>query len=386
MINIFIIGSKGIPARYGGFESFVENLTGNKKSGEIRYHVSCMSETNSEFVHNNARCFNVKVGKFGSARAVVYDLLSLGRSLDYIEMNNLKGSIIYILACRIGPFMKFYERRIKKLGVKIYVNPDGHEWLRSKWNFLIRQYWKHSERLMVKHADLMICDSLQIQKYINLHYSKYTVPTAFIPYGSDASERDMIKYKNKYDAWCKEHITKPKGYFLIVGRFVPENNYELMIKEFMKSNSKRDLVIVSNVEKNDFYKKLLKTTNFDKDQRIKFVGTVYDSGLLKNIRDGAFAYIHGHEVGGTNPSLLEALASTDLNILLDVPFNTEVGQNAAIYFSKQENSLKAIIEAAERLSPDSISDYAVRSRKRILESYTWDKVISDYENRFITVS
>ncbi len=385
MINIFIIGSKGIPARYGGFESFVENLTGNRKSSEIKYHVSCMSDNDSEFVHNGARCFSVKVGRLGSARAVVYDILSLGRSLEYIEKNNLKGSIIYILACRIGPFMKFYQRRIKKLGVKIYVNPDGHEWLRSKWNFLIRQYWKHSERLMVKHASLMICDSLQIQKYINERYRKYATPATFIPYGSDASEWDRQKFMGKYDAWCKEHIVKPKGYYLIVGRFVPENNYEVMIREFIKSNSKRDLIIVSNVEKNDFYKRLLKATNFNADQRIKFVGTVYDGELLKMIRDGAFAYIHGHEVGGTNPSLLEALASTNLNILLNVPFNTEVGQNAAIYFSKQEDSLKAVIDAAERLTSDNISDYAKRSRKRILESYTWDKVINDYESRFKAV-
>lgn len=385
MINIFIIGCKGIPARYGGFESFVENLTGNRKSAEIKYHVSCISDNDSEFVHNGARCFSVKVGRFGSARAVVYDVLSLGRSLDYIEKNNLKGSIIYILACRIGPFMKFYQRRIKKLGVIIYVNPDGHEWLRSKWSFPVRQYWKHSERLMVKYAKLMICDSLQIQKYINEHYKKYATPTIFIPYGSDTSELDKQKFMDKYNAWCREHIVKPKGYYLIVGRFVPENNYEVMIREFIKSNSKRDLIIVSNVEKNDFYKRLLKATNFNADERIKFVGTVYDGELLKMIRDGAFAYIHGHEVGGTNPSLLEALASTKLNILLDVPFNTEVGKNAAIYFSKQENSLKAIIEAAERLTSDDIIDYGNRSRKRILESYTWDKVINDYEDRFKAV-
>lgn len=119
-----------------------------------------------------------------------------------------------------------------------------------------------------------------------------------------------------------------------MGRFVPENNYETMIREFMKSNSKKDFVLITNVEQNKFYDQLLKDTGFDKDPRVKFVGTVYDQELLKYIRENAFAYFHGHEVGGTNPSLLEALASTKLNLLLDVGFNREVGENGAIYWKK----------------------------------------------------
>ncbi|PGS79420.1 glycosyl transferase, partial [Bacillus anthracis] len=122
----------------------------------------------------------------------------------------------------------------------------------------------------------------------------------------------------------------------------------LMVREFMKSDSKKDFVIISNVEQNQFYQDLLATTNFDKDPRVKFVGTVYDQELLKKVRENAFAYFHGHEVGGTNPSLLEALAYTKLNMLLDVVFNEEVGEAGAVYFSKESGSLANLIYEVEQ--------------------------------------
>lgn len=110
MKNIFIIGSKGIPARYGGFETFVDKLTFHKKNIDIKYHVACLAEDEKEFEYNNARCFNVKVKNIGSARAVLYDIKALKMAEKYIKKNNLKDSIIYILACRIGPFLAFYKK------------------------------------------------------------------------------------------------------------------------------------------------------------------------------------------------------------------------------------------------------------------------------------
>ena len=172
MKNVFIIGSKGIPAKYGGFETFVEKLTEQQKSKEIKYHVSCLAEDTREFQHNGARCFNVKVPNIGAAKAVYYDIAALKVCIKYIKENKVENPIIYILACRIGPFIGFYKRQLNKLGVSLFVNPDGHEWKRGKWNAAIRQYWKISERLMVKHADLLICDSVNIEKYIKDDYKK----------------------------------------------------------------------------------------------------------------------------------------------------------------------------------------------------------------------
>ena len=383
MVNVFIIGSKGIPANYGGFETFVDKLTEFSDNKEIKYHVSCLSDNSEEFEYNGARCFNIPVKDIGSAKAVVYDVQALDECIKYIEKNNIQNSIIYILACRIGPFIGKYKKKMKKLGIKLYVNPDGNEWRRSKWNYAIRKYWKLSESLMIKHADLLVCDSKGIESYIHNEYSRYNPKTTFIAYGSDIEKSKLLNDDQKLLDWYKEHSIKENNYYLIVGRFVPENNYLLMIKEFMKSNSKKDLVIISNVEQNKFYNNLLEETNFTSDNRIKFVGTVYDQELLKKIRENAYGYIHGHEVGGTNPSLLEALASTKLNLLLDVVFNKEVGLDGAIYFNKEDYSLANLIDSADKFSDKEIEELSTKAKKRIENEYTWRYIVDKYETLFL---
>ena len=382
MKNIFIIGSKGIPANYGGFETFVEKLTEKKISEDIQYHVACMSNNNSEFIHNNARCFNINVPNIGAAKAIYYDIYALKTSLEYIKRNNIDNAIIYILACRIGPFLNYYKKIAQKLNVKIYVNPDGHEWKRAKWNYCIKKYWKFSEKLMVKHADLLICDSVNIEKYILNDYKKYRPRTKYIAYGAESIVTDKSD-EEKLRLWYEEKDIKAKKYFLIVGRFVPENNYELVIREFAKSNIEKDLVIITNYENNKFYNSLKARTRFEDDNRIKFVGTVYDHKLLKLIRENAYGYIHGHEVGGTNPSLLEALATTDLNLLLDVGFNEEVAQDAAVYFNKKNDNLKQLLEKINNLNKKEVELLSSKAKKRILEGYTWDHIINLYEQLFL---
>lgn len=377
MRHVFIIGSKGIPANYGGFETFVEKLTEGRKSNQIKYHVSCLSDNCDEFEYNGARCFNIKVPDIGAAKAVYYDIVSLRESIKYIKKNNINNPIVYILACRIGPFVSFYKKKLKKLGGFLFVNPDGHEWKRAKWNLAIRQYWKLSEKLMVKHADLLICDSINIENYIKEDYKKYNPKTTFIAYGADIEKSKLDDNDKKLISWYKEKNVKPKDYYLVVGRFVPENNYETMITEFMKSKTKKDFVIITNVEKNKFYEELKKKTKFNKDNRIKFVGTVYDQQLLSKIRENAYGYIHGHEVGGTNPSLLEALATTNLNLLLDVGFNKEVGEDCTLYFSKEEGSLANLIN--NELENNEICELGIKAKKRIDEEYSWLKIINKYE-------
>ena len=153
-----------------------------------------------------------------------------------------------------------------------------------------------------------------------------------------------------------------------------------MIRGFLASNSKKDFVLITNVEQNKFYNQLLASTSFDKDPRVKFVGTVYDQELLKYIRENAFAYFHGHEVGGTNPSLHEALESTKLNLLLDVGFNREVGEQSAIYWKKDE--LSQVIEEVEQFDEKMIDELDRQSNQRIADAFTWEKIVTDYENLF----
>lgn len=382
MRNVFIIGSKGIPASYGGFETFVDELISRQVSKNIKYHVSCLGNENKEFEYNGAHCFSIKVPNIGAAKAIYYDVKSVQYCMDYIIRNNLKGSIIYILACRIGPFINRYVQKLHNMDCKVYVNPDGHEWKRAKWNYIIRKYWKVSERLMVKHADLLVCDSINIENYIREDYSKYNPNTTFIAYGADTQLSILKDDDEKLTSWYKDKNIKNKNYYLVVGRFVPENNYETMIREFMQSKTKKDFVLITNVENNKFYDILKEKTGFYEDKRIKFVGTVYDKQLLKKIRENAFAYLHGHEVGGTNPSLLEALATTDLNLLLDVGFNREVGEDGALYWNKLNNDLSELINTLDEPNSYDKKGLASNAKDRINNYYGWDLIVNKYENLF----
>ncbi|MBE6088919.1 MAG: glycosyltransferase family 1 protein [Clostridium beijerinckii] len=382
MKHVFIIGSKGIPAKYGGFETFVEKLTEGKKSREIKYHVSCLANNTKTFEHHGARCFNVKVPDIGPAKAVYYDIAALKECIKYIRKNSIKMPIVYILACRIGPFVGHYKKQLNKLGGTLIVNPDGHEWKRAKWNKFIRRYWKVSEGYMVKHADLLVCDSKNIEKYIKEDYKKYSPKTTFIAYGADIKKSKLSDDDIILRQWYKDKNIKKKEYYLVVGRFVPENNYETMIAEFMKSKTNKDFVLITNVEKNKFYDELKNKTEFYKDKRIKFAGTVYNQEILKKIREDAYGYLHGHEVGGTNPSLLEALAITDLNLLLDVGFNREVGEDGAVYFNKENDNLANLINRLENVDEMFIKSLGSKAKDRIKKGYTWSYIIDKYENMF----
>ena len=383
MQHVFIVGSKGIPGAYGGYETFVDKLTEyHKNMQELKYHVACKAKDNKEFEYNNARCFNVKVPNIGPAQAIYYDVKALKKCCKYIKDNKIENPIVYILACRIGPFAAHFKRKINKLGGVVYVNPDGHEWKRAKWSAPVRKYWKYSEKSMVKHADLLICDSKNIEKYIQEDYKKYNPKTTFIAYGSETSASKLQDDDKQFVDWLKEKKLVSKGYYLVVGRFVPENNYETMIKEFMKSNTKKDFALITNVS-DKFLGELKKKTGFDKDSRIKFVGTVYDQELLKKIRENAYGYFHGHEVGGTNPSLLEALGSTELNLLLDVGFNREVAESAALYWNKEDRNLANLIEAADEMTAEQIAEYGRKAKQRIEDAYSWKYISDRYAKKFL---
>lgn len=383
--NVFIVGSKGIPSNYGGYETFVDKLTEyHQNHKNIKYHVACKSTENSEFEYNNARCFNVKVPNIGAAQAIYYDVVALSQCCEYIKKNKIQNPIVYILACRIGPFAAYFKRKIHKLGGQVFVNPDGHEWMRAKWNAIIRKYWKVSEKMMVKHADLLVCDSINIEKYIKETYAKYNPNTTFIAYGAETRKSKLKDDDKKLINWYQEKGLKTKEYYLVVGRFVPENNYETMIKEFMKSNSQKNFAIITTAN-DSFLEELENKLHFKKDSRIKFVGTVYDKELLMKIRENAYGYFHGHEVGGTNPSLLESLGSVNLNLLLDVGFNKEVGQDAAIYWNKEDGNLADLIDKSDKLSEAEIKELGKKAKKRISEAYSWEFISNRYEEIFLNI-
>lgn len=379
--HVFIVGSKGIPAQYGGFETFVENLTAGKIATNIQYHVSCMNNHEKHFKYNNADCFNVKLPIKGAPGRILHVARALSKAEKWKKKNIHEKTIVYILGCRIGPLLIPHAKRMKRLGIKICVNPDGLEWKRDKWNRVEKKFLKYCESCLVRYSDLVICDSLSIKKYVQKKYGNKIAETIYIPYGASIEETYEMEELN---IWYKINELTNKSYYLVVGRFVPENNLELIINEFMKSKTKKDLVIISNFEHNKFYKELAEKTNFQSDVRIKMVGTVYNQDLLRMIRNGAYGYIHGHEVGGTNPSLLESLACTDLNLLLDVAFNKEVALDSALYWKKENGNLEKLLEQVDKMSEEEISRRGDLARRRIKKVYNWEKIIGEYENLWLT--
>lgn len=385
MKHVFIIGSKGIPAKYGGFETFADRLVSGKKSGDISYHVACMDHVAATETYKEAECFHLAVPKIGPAKAVLYDLKAFRYCLREIREKDLSDAVILVLACRLGPFFHGLVRRAHRRGVRVFVNPDGHEWMRAKWNAAIKRYWKYSEKLMVRDADLLLCDSMEMERYIREEYKDLSPKTTYLSYGADtASETVPEKERVSYEAWLTEHRLTRDGYALVVGRFVPENNYETMLREYLSTSLTMPLVLICNVEKNRFYEKLAAALPLETDSRVLFAGTVYDEELLRQIRSGAAFYIHGHEVGGTNPTLLEALGSTEVNLLLDVPFNREVGADAAFYWTKEEGSLGELCEFAAKLGTPQRKAWGFKAKNRIREAYAWGDIILRYEELFLS--
>ena len=382
MKHVFIIGSRGLPAKYGGFETFVNELVSHQVSDNLQYHVACLSDDShhQHSTYKNVDCFTINPPKLGPARVIAYDMMAIDYALKLIQKEEIKEPIFYILGNTIGGFVAPFARRIHRMGGKVFINPDGLEWKRSQWSKPVQAYLKHSEKMMTKYADLVISDNEGIESYIQEAYpwSK----TTFIAYGTDLTptnfSKDSVQVRTFFDQWGIEE----KGYYLIIGRFVPENNYAAAIREFMASDTRRDLVIVCNHEGSSYFEQLRQETRFDQDSRIKFVGTVYDKDLLKYLRQECRAYIHGHEVGGTNPSLLEALAQTNENLVLGVDFNRKVALNTAHYWSKETGSLTSLINHVDG-QPES-HNLGQAAKRHMQEHYTWEEIVRQYEDLFLT--
>ena len=381
MQHVFIIGSRGLPAQYGGFETFVDQLVSHPVSPDIQYHVACLSNDQAyqHFDYKGVDCFTIKAPKLGPARVIAYDMMAINYALKVIKKQGIKKPIFYVLGNTIGAFVAPFARKIHKMGGKFYINPDGLEWKRAKWAKPIQAYLKYSEKIMTRHADLVISDNPGIESYIKEAYpwSK----TTYIAYGTDLSPTSLTSQDRKVRELYQKWETYEKNYYLILGRFVPENNYETAIREFMASSSKRALVIICNNEGNPYFEELRTRTGFDQDPRVKFVGTVYDQDLLKYIRKEAFAYIHGHEVGGTNPGLLEALAQTDLNLVLGVSFNQTVAKDTAHYWTKETGNLAHLINQLDPL--EDVYEWGQRAKANMKQNFTWEKIVGEYEELFL---
>lgn len=393
MQHVFICGAKSI-GHYGGYETFVDQLAIQFEQYEdVQLHIlckangeGCMDESklpgavptsSTAFRYHGAHCVKLPVPKLGPAAAIWYDVKAVRWCLQYCAQNHIETPIIYILTCRIGPFIGRLKRKLQALGGQLQLNPDGHEWMRQKWSAPVRRYWKLSEKQMVRAADLVICDSLRIEDYIRQEYAAFAPRTTYISYGADLTPSPLAQDAPAFTDWLAQHGLIAGEYYLVVCRFVPENNVETILREFLHSSTCRKLAIVATPN-TKLYAQLDEKLHFSKDERICFTGVVYDTPLLKKIRENAYAYLHGHQVGGTNPSLLEGLSATPLNLLLDVGFNREVALDSALYWTKETGSLAALLNQADALPAAERSRLGELAKQRIRTHYSWPFIAGQY--------
>jgi len=361
-MKIAILGTRGIPNNYGGFEQFADILSQGlvKKGHEITVYCSANHEY-KESVYNGVKLIHKfdPENKIGTAGQFVYDLFCM------LHANKQEYDIIYMLGYTSSSVWKKFIFKKKAI---IISNMDGMEWKRSKYSPMVQNFLKHAERLAVRYSDFLVADSIGIQEYLQ---NKYQVKSTYLPYGSyvfkDANEIKISFFK-----------TIAFQYDILIARFEPENNIEMILSAFAASDTKRELILVGNYMGTDFGKKMFDQYNIDK--RIRFIGAIYDQNALDNLRYYSNLYFHGHSVGGTNPSLLEAMGSSALICYHDNEFNKAIVGDDGFAFSDCE-SLTKIINT--QLKSNSMR-YISNNLNKILTIYNWQTIIDQYERYFMS--
>jgi len=380
--NIFILGSRGYKKGYGGWETFVDKLIENwsEESNFFVFDITSKKKDDKQIIEKNGvLCPQVYVSRLGALTMFVFAIKSFFRAIKLIKKNKIENVNMLVLGSRAGHLYNLSKNRLAKLNINLIFNPDGLEWKRSRWNWFIKIYLKLSEKNMIKASSHIICDSKEILRYIQDEYNVSSDKSYYIAYGSinyddiQLSQNDIYEFNNL----ALTHDFSSNEYYLIVARFVSENNIDLIIKGFSKSNTRKKLLIITNIDKGKYYKYLSSETPIFKDDRIKMIGPIYNSNLLSMFRINAYAYIHGHSVGGTNPSLLESLSLTKINIVYDVPFNKEVIKNFGFVF-KDYIELSEVINKADLLSDQEITDLYIGSKENVNSNYNWKKIVEGY--------
>lgn len=377
--RIAFVGSRGIPAKYGGAEVFVEEISHKLAKMEFEVYATCESRRFHKDKYD--RVVRIHTPSIG------------GKTLTIPTANEILSTFYLLLRCR-GIRLIYYTTSYavlaaiipKLLGKKIIVNADGIEWKRPVirrpylspgWKFLsvlASSYLKLMERLAVKLSDAVIADSREIKNYLEERYKAKNV--VFIPYGARELINSEIPPRREGEI-LRSFGLSPGEYYLTISRIVAENNIHKELKAFKMTPSNKKLAIVGNFNDKDKYTRYLVELKGN-DLRVMFLNAIYDKEVLGILRKNCYAYIHAYEVGGTNPSLLEQMVFGRPILASDLPFHREVLQDGGIYFRGEDDLVKCIgmLEKGE-FDRKEIEKWQV---KRIEEEYNWDSVAEKYNS------
>ncbi len=361
-LKIAIIGSRGYPYVYSGYETFVAEIAPRLVREGFEIHVYCHRQlfakrpekVNGVYLHYIHTIQSKKLSQWSNS--LLCTLHAIFCSYDAILYVNSANGIF-------GPVTKVFRK-------KTAINVDGLEWLRPKWKGLGGRVFYFSSKMAVRWMDRIITDAEGMRQ---VYLKEFERDSSVIAYGAN------IRYSSRPEM-IKNWELEPFQYFLIVGRLIPDNNALLILEEFIQSNSRRRLVIVGDVPYKDEYALKIKSI---KDPRIIFTGYVTDQNCLAELYHNCFAYFHGHEFGGTNPTLLKALAYGCAIIAIDTVFSREVldSDKYGIYFTKEKGMLKEVIELVEG-NAACLVEFRKKGRERVKEQYTWEKIADQYASLF----
>lgn len=355
-MKIAILGTRGIPARYGGFETFAEKLAIGLSARGFEVTVFCESgESLGPNVFQGVKLRYISAPSLGPLQTILYDLRCLWAARKAYD-------VVYMLGYGAAPFClipRFW-------GTEVWINPDGLEWARAKWGFVARSYFRLMEWASLHSANRVIADAEAIETSLVERHGKLTACTV-IPYGCEVIETPPPVKP------LSEWRLVPQNYYLVVCRLEPENHVLEILQAFQRSHSTKQLVLVGNRLAKTRYVAQLRTVQ---DPRIRMIGTVYDAAKLSCLRYHSFAYLHGHSVGGTNPSLLEAMGCGNLIFAHDNPFNRETLEACGFYFANALE-LSQTIDRAEQ-EKGGLEQLREASRSRAHKNYHWDDIISKY--------
>lgn len=361
-IKIAIIGSRGYPYVYGGYETFVKELAERIIKYQVEVYVYCQKDLFEERPSqlNGINLIYIPTLPQKALNQLVHSFLSM------LHVTFSKADIVLVVNLAAGPIGWLP----KLTGKKMIINTDGLEWERPKWKGLGGKYFRFGAWCATKFYDELISDAEAMRQ---IYLKKFKCESTVIAYGAPDYIERSTSLLEKFNLISRD-------YYLIVGRLIPDNNADLLIEEFLNSGSSRKLVVVGDIPYDDHYTKSLKALTSDK---LIFTGYVRNQDELLTLYQHCFVYLHGHEYGGTNPAMLKAMANRCAILALDSVFNREMLSDGEFgsFFNKNANSLKLKMEEIEtklvymELLRDNVS-------RGLTKKYKWDNVVQQYLSLF----
>jgi glycosyltransferase involved in cell wall biosynthesis len=365
-VKIAIIGSRGFPYVYSGYETLVTELSTRLVARGHEVTVYCRSTL---FPEKPSVVRGVRLVYLPSAGSKSLDTLSHGLLSTLDVLGRRMDAILYVNSANgaFGALTRLFRKRTA-------INVDGLEWLRPKWKGLGGKVFYYSSWLATKLFDAVVTDA---DAMADVYRKEFSAPSTVIAYGAPIATSQEPERLQEFSLTAGD-------YYLIVGRLIPDNNADVIVRGFERSATKRRLVIVGDVPYKDAYAEGVRKTA---DPRIRFVGYVRDQALLRELYCNSYAYFHGHEFGGTNPALLKALGYGCGILALDTPFSREVlvGERHGRYFPKSAAGVEEAVLWAES-NPARLQQMRETSRSRIEAQYTWEKITDQYEALFRLLS